>query len=95
MFKIELFFDESLGEAELKKLGAKIDKIFADKGIVKPEKTLLSRIFLDCGRKSDFGRMIAALGEIKSSRSIVSSICAGYFYYDDEKEDLIVEFFGR
>ena len=95
MFKVELFFDESLGEVELKKLGAKIDEIFADKGIVKTEKTLISRNFFDCGRKSDFGRMIAALGEIKRSRSIVSSICAGYFYDDYDKEDLMVEFFGN
>ena len=46
MFKIELFFDESLGEVELKKLGARIDRIFAEETITKADKTLTSRIIM-------------------------------------------------
>ena len=95
MFKIELFFDESLGEAELKKLGAKIDKIFAEDNIKKADKTLTSRTYYDNGKDEDFGRIAAALCEIKNTMNHSAFIRESYFYDDDEKEDLIVEFFGR
>lgn len=95
MFKIELFFDESLGEDELKKLGSKIDEIFAEDNIRKADKTLTSRTYYDNGHESDFGKMWASLCQIKNTMDHSAFIREGYWYEDDEKEDLIVEFFGR
>ena len=95
MFKVELFFDESLGETELKKLGAKIDKIFAEETITKVDKKLTSRTYYDNGKDKDFGKIAAALCEIKNNMNHSKLIRESYFYDDDEKEDLIVEFFGR
>ena len=74
MFKIELFFDESLDKAELKKLGAKIDKIFAEETITKADKTLTSRTYYDNGSKLDYGYMMKALCVIKGRPLILKSI---------------------
>ena len=95
MFKIELFFDESLSEAELKKLGARIDKIFAEETITKVDKTLTSRTYYDNGDAKDFGRIAAALCEVKNTMNYTKFIKEAYFYEEDDKEDLVVEFFGR
>ena len=95
LFKIELFFDETLSEAELKKLGSKIDKIFAEKTITRVDKTLTSRIYYDNGFEEDFGKMWASLCRIKNSIDYNKLLVKGYWYENDDKEDLIVEFFGR
>jgi len=94
MFKIELFFDESLGEAELKKLGAKIDKIFAKETITKVDKTLTSRIYYDNGTKFDYGYMMEAIGVLDDSFDIREHLVSAYWYNDEVKEDIITEFFN-
>ena len=94
MFKIELFFDESLGEAELKKLGAKIDKIFAKETITKVDKTLTSRIYYDNGTKFDYGYMMEALCELKEALAIRKHIVSGFWCNGNRKENIVEGFFN-
>ena len=96
MFKVELFFDETLTEAELKKLGAKIDKIFAEETITKADKTLTSRTYYDNGtKKLDYGYMMEALCVIKGIPLILKSIKSAYWCNDlkKTKDDIVTDLF--
>lgn len=94
LFKIELFFDESLDEAELKKLGAKIDKIFAEETITKADKTLTSRTYYDNGSKLDYGYMMEALCELKEALAIRKHIVSGFWCNGNRKENIVEGFFN-
>lgn len=94
MFKIELFLDELLSEAELKKLGAKIDKIFAEENITKADKTLTSRTYYDNGTKFDYGYMMEALCELKEVLAIRKHIVSGFWYNGNRKENIVEGFFN-
>lgn len=95
MFKIELFFDESLSESELKKLGAKIDKIFAEETVTKADKTLTSRTYYDNGTKLDYVYMMEALCVIKDRPLILKSIKSAYWCNDlkNTKDDIVTDLF--
>ena len=94
LYKVELFFDETLSEAELKKLGSKIDKIFAEETITRVDKTLTSRIYYDNGTKFDYGYMMEAIGVLDDSFDIRKHLISAYWYNDEVKEDIITEFFN-
>lgn len=94
MFKTELQFDKTLGETELKRLGAKIDKIFAEETITKADKTLTSRTYYDNGTKLDYGYMMEAIGVLDDSFDIREHLVSAYWYNDEVKEDIITEFFN-
>ena len=95
MFKVELFFDETLTEAELKKLGSKIDRIFAEDNIKKADKTLSSRTYYDNGTKLDYGYMMEALCVIKDRPLILKSIKSAYWCNDlkNTKDDIVTDLF--
>ena len=94
MFKIELFFDETLSEIELKKLGSDIDKIFAEEPITKADKTLSSRTYYDNGTKLDYGYMMEALCELKEALAIRKHIVSGSWYNGNRKENIVEGFFN-
>ena len=95
MFKIELFFDESLGEVELKKLGARIDRIFAEETITKADKTLTSRTYYDNGTKLDYGYMMEALCVIKNVPFVLKNIKFAYWCNElkNTKDDIMTDLF--
>ena len=95
MFKIELFFNETLEESELRKIGAIIDEFFAEDNIKKVDKTLTSRTYYDNGYESDFGKMWASLCQIKNTMNFSAFLKEAYWYENDEKDDIITEFFNR
>ena len=78
MFKIELFFNETLEESELRKIGAIIDEFFAEDNIKKVDKTLTSRTYYDNGYESDFGKMWASLCQIKNTMDYSKFIKEAY-----------------
>ena len=94
MFKIELFFDETLSEAKLKKLGSDIDAIFAEETITKADKTLTSRTYYDNGTTLDYGYMMEAIGVLDDSLDIRKHITSAYWYNANVKENITTEFFN-
>ena len=59
------------------------------------EKLLLvagKRVYLDRGRKQDYGRFWAAIFAMKNSRKITDHLQECFWYNGNEKENLITEF---
>ena len=55
-------------------------------------KALGSRIYLDRGRKQDYGRFWAAIFQLKNSVGIAENLLECFWYNGTEKENLITDF---
>ena len=79
MYKVELKFDTSKLAPET------VNQMCA-------VKALGSRIYLDRGRKQDYGRFWAAIFQLKNSVGIAENLLECFWYNGTEKENLITDF---
>jgi hypothetical protein len=86
MYKVELKFDTSKLAPET------ADQIFEQEDLSCAVKALGSRIYLDRGRKQDYGRFWAAIFQLKNSVGIAENLLECFWYNGTEKENLITDF---
>ena len=70
----------------------KADQIFEQEDLSCAVKALGSRIYLDRGRKQDYGRFWAAIFQLKNSVGIAENLLECFWYNGTEKENLITDF---
>ena len=82
MYKVELKFDTSkLAPETVNQMCEQADQIFEQEDLSCAVKALGSRIYLDRGRKQDYGRFWAAIFQLKNSvgiAEIVVLMCVEY-----------------
>lgn len=92
MYKVELSFDAGgLGKETLERLYSKTDEIFAAEDLSCVDKQPV-RVYIDKGRKQDYGRFWAAIFALKESAEITMHLKECTWYNGTEKENLISEF---
>ena len=93
MYKVELKFDTSkLAPETVNLMCEQADQIFEQEDLSCAVKALGSRIYLDRGRKQDYGRFWAAIFQLKNSVGIAENLLECFWYNGTEKENLITDF---
>ena len=93
MFKVELVFNNrSLTPEEMEQLCAEADQIFASEELNCADKQPGKRVYLDSGRKQDYGHFWAAIFALKDSKTIAHNLQECFWYNGDNREDLIADF---
>ena len=93
MYKVELKFDTSkLAPETVNQMCEQADQIFEQEDLSCAVKALGSRIYLDRGRKQDYGRFWAAIFQLKNSVGIAENLLECFWYNGTEKENLITDF---
>lgn len=93
MYKLELSFDMSvLDQTEAEEMCAKTDEIFAKEDLKCMDRQPGRRVYLDRGRKQDYGRFWAAIFALKDSSWLVESLKECFWYNGNTKENLITDF---
>lgn len=93
MYKIELTFDSSsLTPGDMEQICRETDLIFEKEDLDCADRQPGKRIYLDRGRKQDYGRFWAALFALKSSTKITDHLQECVWYNGNAKENLITDF---
>lgn len=93
MYKLELSFDtNALDTDSLEKMCEQTDKIFEQEDLTCTKRQPGRRIYLDRGRKQDYGRFWAAIFALKSSAALAGSLKECIWYNGNERENLITDF---
>lgn len=93
MYKVEIIFDSNkLTKDEMEKFCEQTDQIFEKEDLYCADKQPERRVYLDRGRKRDYGRFWAAIFALKSTESISSYLKECFWYNGNEKENLITDF---
>lgn len=93
MYKVEIKFDPSnLTQHDMDKICEQTDEIFEKEGLDCSDRELGHRVYLDRGRKQDYGRFWAAIFALKSAAGISKHLQECFWYNGDEKENLITDF---
>jgi hypothetical protein len=93
MYKLELSFDTSaLDTDSLEKMCEQTDEIFAQEDLTCENRQPGRRIYLDRGRKQDYGRFWAAIFALKNSAALAGSLKECVWYNGTERENLITDF---
>ena len=81
MYKVELKFDTSkLAPETVNQMCEQADQIFEQEDLSCAVKALGSRIYLDRGRKQDYGRFWAAIFQLKNSVGIAENLLECFWY---------------
>lgn len=93
MYKVEIKFDSRLlAEEDMDKICEQTDQIFAREDLDCTKCGGGKRVYLDRGRKQDYGRFWAAIFELKNSEWITTYLQECFWYNGNEKENLITDF---
>ncbi len=93
MYKLELSFDTEMLDADaVRQMCAKTDEIFEFEDLDCIERQPGKRIYLDKGRKQDYGRFWAAIFALKDTSWLAEHIKECFWYNGTSKENLITEF---
>ena len=93
MYKVELKFDDRvLSQSDIEKLYEETDKIFAKEDLSREDGWANKRVYLDRGRKQDYGRFWAAIFALKNSTKKSKHLQECFWYNGKEKENLITDF---
>ena len=93
MYKVELKFDTSkLAPETVNQMCEQADQIFEQEDLSCAVKALGSRIYLDRGRKQDYGRFWSAIFQLKNSVGIAENLLECFWYNGTEKGNLITDF---
>ena len=96
MYKLELKFDSSgLNPKDIEQICRETDQIFEKEDLNCADRHLGKRVYLDRGRKEDYGRFWAALFVLKSSKKITDHLQECFWYNGNEKENLIIDFLSN
>lgn len=92
MFKIELSFNtHRLGQDALERLYARTDEIFESEDLKCTGRGVV-RVYVDKGRKQDYGRFWAAIFALKDSSELAENLKECFWYNGTAKENLITGF---
>lgn len=93
MFKVELSFDmERLDVGTVEKMCARTDEIFEREDLKCADRKPGRRIYLDKGRKQDYGRFWAAIFALKDTSWVVEHLKECNWYNGSGRENLITDF---
>ena len=93
MYKVELCFDtDKLDLNEAERMCSRTDAIFKQKDLSCSEKSPGKRVYLDQGRKQDYGRFWAAIFALKDASELVSNLKECFWYNGSAKENLMTDF---
>ncbi|MCU6763000.1 Uncharacterised protein [uncultured Roseburia sp.] len=93
MYKVEIKFDtRNLTKSDIDRICEETDQIFENEDLSCADRQPGKRIYLDRGRKQDYGRFWAAIFAIKNSSQISDHLQECFWYNGDEKENLITDF---
>ena len=93
MYKVEIKFDtRNLMPADVDRICEETDRIFEREDLSCVNRQPGMRVYLDCGRKQDYGRFWAAIFALKNSARITEHLLEFFWYNGNEKENLITEF---
>ena len=93
MYKVEIKFNPSnLTPDDMDRICEQTDRIFAEEDLDCAGREPGMRIYLDRGRKQDYGRFWAAIFALKNAVGISKHLQECFWYNGNEKENLITEF---
>ena len=93
MYRLELSFDtEVLNADAVREMCKKTDEIFESEDLDCVDCQPGKRIYLDKGRKQDYGRFWAAIFALKDASWLAEHIKECFWYNGTSKENLITEF---
>ena len=93
MYKVEIKFDtRNLTPGDMDKICEETDQIFEKEDLNCADRQPGRRVYLDRGRRQDYGRFWAAIFAMKNSRRITDHLQECFWYNGNEKENLITEF---
>lgn len=93
MYKLELSFDTDKLDADtVNEMCEKTDKIFEFEDLNCVDRQPGRRIYLDKGRKQDYGRFWAAIFALKDASWLAGHLKECFWYNGTSKENLITEF---
>ena len=93
MYKVELSFDTSRLNAEtVEQLCTQTDRLFEQEDLSFAERQLGKRVYVDKGRKQDYGRFWAALFGLKDISGLTEQLKECFWYNGADRENLIIEF---
>ncbi len=93
VYKVELSFDTSrLNEETVEQLCRQTDKLFEQEDLSCAERLHGKRVYVDKGRKQDYGRFWAALFGLKDLSGLTEQLKECFWYNGVDRENLITEF---
>lgn len=93
MYKVEIKFDShSLTPDDMDRICEQTDQIFEEEDLACADRGPGKRVYLDRGRKQDYGRFWAAIFALKRSADISNHLQECFWYNGNEKENLITDF---
>ncbi len=93
MYKVELKFDSNCLDVEtLEELCSQTDEIFEQEDLNCADRQYGKRIYLDKGRKEDYGRFWAAIFALKDRVGIAEHLEECFWYNGTDRENLITDF---
>lgn len=93
LYKVEIKFDShNLTPSDMDKICKQTDQIFEKEDLSCADKEPGRRVYLDRGRKHDYGRFWAAIFALKSADGISKHLQECFWYNGNEKENLITDF---
>lgn len=96
MYKVEIIFNpKNLTQRDMERICEETDWIFEREDLICIDRHSGKRIYIDRGRKQDYGKFWAAIFAMKNSRNITDHLQECFWYNGSEKEDLIIDFMGN
>lgn len=96
MYKVEITFDTNeLAQDEVEKMCEQTDRIFEREDLNCAVREPGKRVYLDCGRKEDYGGFWAAIFALKDSAWLKNHLQECFWYNGNNKENLITEFMRK
>lgn len=93
MYKVEIKFDsDNLTPDDMDRICEQTDRIFEREDLDCANREPGRRVYLDRGRKQDYGRFWAAIFALKNAVGISNHLQECFWYNGEERENLITEF---
>lgn len=94
MYKVELSFDtNTLDEASVEKLCMQADEIFEQEDLKCAARQPGKRVYLDRGRKQDYGRFWAAIFALKDAVDLSGYLKECFWYNGTDRENRTAGFY--
>ena len=93
MYIVEIIFSSKvLTQSDMDQICEETYQIFEREELSCADRQPGKRVYLDRGRKQDYGRFWAAIFAMKNSRKITDHLQECFWYNGNDKENLITEF---
>lgn len=95
MYRVVLEFNMNLEKTELEAICLQTDEIFANEDILCEESDDGRRVYCSSEENQAFGRMWAAIFELKDTPCILHNLTNGIWENGEKKENLMSDFFTK